>query len=220
MSRRSRGGAALSLVLAVALATASVLAAGGAADASTRTEPLRATFDHLLPGMTASASWGLELDRAAVMTDVTTVESGPGDVAWSVWLRRPATGAVTGVTEGATGTRLPAGAYELHVSVAVADIPPAATSTLDGRIVFAATGGADGGETTGTGQAGGTPALPGTGGPLAMTGAPALALLLAAVATALVGLLLLLGAGRRRDGDEAAPSGETAIATSDVRRAP
>ncbi len=193
MSARRTRRAALGLVLAVALALASLLVSAGAAGASTRTEPLRARFENLLPGSTASTSWGLRLERPAVVTEVATTQSGPGDVDWDVRLRHRATGATTPLVDGATGARLAAGAYDLQVSVAVRDIPPAATNALDGHVVVTAdaAGGAggDGGARTG-GR-----------GALATTGGTALPLLLAAIAATLVGLHLLLAARRRREED-------------------
>lgn len=197
MTPHRRRTAVVSLLLAVVLALASVVASAAGADASTRTEPLRATFENLSPGSTASASWGLELRRAAVVTEVTAVEAGPGGVEWDVRLCARATGTCTPVTDGATGARLAAGAYDLRVAVAATpDLPPAATTTLDGRIVLADADAADavapGGRAPGD-------------APLAMTGLPALSLLLAALATALVGLLLLLGARRRRADEAAVP---------------
>ncbi|WP_309134827.1 LPXTG cell wall anchor domain-containing protein [Cellulomonas sp.] len=218
MTNRRRRTAVVSLLTAVVLALASLLLSAGAASASTSAEPLRARFDNLVPGSTAATSWSLWLDRAAVVAEVTIVQSGPGEVDWDVWLRHRDTGTTTPVAPGVTGAQLPAGAYDLHISVAVTDIPPSATNALEGRIVFAAaTDGATGtGQDARTGAAADTAGKP--HGALAYTGATGLSLLLAALATALVGLVLLLGARRRRE-DEAPPC-TTAPTTADRRRAP
>ncbi|MBO9556319.1 hypothetical protein [Cellulomonas sp.] len=195
MSRARRRGAVVSLLLAVVLALAAVVAAAGSASASTRTEPLRASFENLVPGSTAAAAWGLELRRDSVVTGVTLAETGPGDLDWAVELQDRTTGTRTPLTAGARGTQLTAGTYDLRVTVHVVDIPGGATSTLDGHVVFAESGTAGGGLDSGAGPGGGY---------LASTGFAALPLLLTAVATALVGLLLLLGARRRRDEEDEA----------------
>lgn len=210
MNRRRRRTAVVSLLLATVLALASVVAAAGSASASTRTEPLRATFENLVPGSTASAAWGLELRHDAVVTDVTLSETGPGELDWAVELQDRTTGTRTPLTDGVRGAQLAAGTYDLRVTVDVIDIPGGATSTLDGHVVFAESGTAGGGLDSGDG--------PGRGY-LASTGFAALPLLLTAVATALVGLLLLLGARRRRDEeDEARAVRVTPTAAHDTDR--
>ncbi|QGQ19689.1 LPXTG cell wall anchor domain-containing protein [Cellulomonas sp. JZ18] len=188
----ARRGAASSLVLAVVLALVSLLVGGGSATASTRTAPLRATFTGLLPGSVDSHAWGLRLSRDAVVTEVTTTALRPGTgVEWDAWLSSRATGERVPVTPDAVGVRVAAGDYDLTVRVrALDDIAPGATYSLDGHLVVAdATTGPEVGQR-------------GSRGPLALTGADALPLLLAALAAALVGLLLLVAARRRRRDDE------------------
>ncbi|MFC8190442.1 hypothetical protein ACFUMH_02130 [Cellulomonas sp. NPDC057328] len=228
MSRRRRRGAAASLVLAVLLALASVLVAAGSATASSRTEPLTATFTGLVPGAARSTSWVLDVARDAVVTEVETTELATGGVRWDVALCAPAGDACLPVTRDAVGVRLPAGSYRLTVRVQATDaLEPGETRTLDGHVVLSDAGGADGDAAAvwpggGTGATGRSAAS----GPLALTGASALPLLLVAVASGVVGLVALLAARRGRDDEEPVPVGAappvrpTPTTHRDPRRAP
>lgn len=172
----SRAAAATALLLAVALALGSVASAAGAG-AATRREPLHAAFPDLRPGATASEAWALGLPRRAVLAGATVTGSGSPGLAWDVGICRPATGACVPVVDGATGTVLPPGAYELRVAVTAApDLAPGAAARLDGHLVLA-------------------DARP--VGRLAATGVQAPPLLALAAAAVAVGLLLI---GRARRG--------------------
>ena len=197
MSTRLRSGAAASFALAALLAGASVLLGASSAQALPQPLPLQVSFTDLLPGDVRSTSWPVQVPHPAVIAQAALARAGTGDLRWTAWLCPVAGTACLDLMTAEVGTPLAAGDYELQVGLTVVDLQPGQSQTLEGRYTLVE-----------------DKVLPDTGGGpgvLASTGAPALSLGLTAVAVAVLGVLLVVLARRRRaDELTKAPSVEVA----------
>lgn len=133
--RRWAGGAMFTALLLGVLA-----ALAGAAPASARIVTINMAFEDLLPGERRSDTARVALPRDARLVDVVVGEetTDPGAFAWDFELCPPR-GECLPVTPASEGTLLGAGDHSLVVVVTLDDDAPAlASSTLTGRLVFAA----------------------------------------------------------------------------------
>jgi LPXTG-motif cell wall-anchored protein len=185
MSKRLRSGAAASFALAALLAGASVLLGASSAQALPQALPLQVSFTDLRPGDVRSTSWPVRVPRQTVIAQAALHKDGAGDLRWTARLCPVLGSACLDLMTAVVGTPLAAGAYELEVGLTVLDMPPGQSQSLDGRFILV-----EDGLLAGTG---------GGGGALASTGFPAQSLGLTAVAVAVLGVLLVVVARRRRD---------------------
>jgi LPXTG-motif cell wall-anchored protein len=195
MSKRLRSGAAASFALAALLAGASVLLGASSAQALPQALPLQVSFTDLLPGDVRSTSWPVQVPRQTVIVQAALHKDGAGDLRWTTRLCPVLGGSCLDLMTAVVGTPVAAGAYELEVGLTVLDMQPGQSQSLEGRFTLVEDGLPSGtGTGTGTGTGGG-----GGGGVLASTGFPAQSLGLTAVAVAVLGVLLVVLARRRRD---------------------
>jgi LPXTG-motif cell wall-anchored protein len=172
---RSPSGPAASFATAAVLAVVCVLMGATGAQAVPTTVPLQATFEGLLPGSSASKSWQFTVPHDAQVTRALLREQGPGGAVWHAQLC-PSVGApCVDLMTASVGTTVPAGDYALTVGVVVTALEPGSTHSVEGRFVFAETGGG-----------------------LAQTGAQVWSAALASLVAAGVGVALLLLARRRK----------------------
>ncbi|WP_136520436.1 hypothetical protein [Cellulomonas telluris] len=209
MRSRIRGAAA-SFALAAVLALVATFTVPSSASAAPRSERFHASFENLVPASTRSATARVSVPQAAVVTGVTVEEDPAPGLTWDVTLCPSGGGECVPVRHGHTGARVAAGVHTLRIAVAAtSDLQPGARSAIRGRIVLAADDAAGAGATTAPRPVGTT-----GGGALATTGASTLPLVLTALATTVVGLLLLLGARRQREDCRGAPHGPVPVVPS------
>ncbi len=194
MTGRLGAGAAASLLAATVLALVWVVLTAGTARASAL--PVQVSFDNLLPGETRSTSWPVSVPVAATIAAATVHQDGADGVRWTVRLCPAAGGGCLDLLSAVAGQAVAQGDYRVQVGLVATDLEPGQSRGLDAR--YTLTEGADGW-------------LADTGGALAMTGTPAMALALTAVALATLGGLLVVVA-RRRDRDDELAERRSAVA--------
>ena len=133
--RRWAGG-----TMAAALVLGVLAALLAAQPAQARIVTVSFSFEQMTPGERRAQSELLTLPRDARLVDVTIEEetSTPGSFRWEVELC-PTSGTCIPVVEASEGWRVSAGDLELGVAVTLDDDAPAlASSSISGRLVFAA----------------------------------------------------------------------------------
>lgn len=185
MTGRLGAGAAASLLVAAVLALACVVLTAGTAQALPL--PVQVSFDNLLPGEVRSTSWPVSVPVPARIAAATVHQDAPGGVQWTVRLCPTAGGGCLDLLPATVGTTVAEGEYRVQVGIDAINLQPGQTRTFEARYTLAESG--DGW-------------LADTGGALAMTGVPALAVALMSVGLAGVGVLLVVLARRRDRGDE------------------
>ena len=190
MTRRLGAAGTASMVVALVLTIAAVLLGASSAGAAPTTVPLTFEFTGLRPGESQSQSRTYHLGRDARVVSV-TIGTTPG-ATWTALLCRQ--GTCADVLAMRAGHDLAAGDYDLRVGVTATSLLPGDVSSIGGRLAFVETG---------TGN-------------LAQTGSDPWSVSLAALATTVLGLFLVVAARRRREG----PRQPAQTCHADQRRAP
>lgn len=188
MTGRLGAGAAASLLVAAVLALACVVLTAGTAQAVPL--PVQVSFDNLLPGEVRGTSWPVSVPVPARIA-AAAVRQDDG-VQWTARLCPTAGGACLDLLSATVGTTVAEGDYRVQVGVDATDLQPGQSRSFEARYTLAE---AEDGW------------LADTGGALAMTGVPALAVGSVAVLTAAFGAVLVLLARRRRDDEPAHTTG-------------
>ncbi|MDM7830494.1 hypothetical protein [Cellulomonas edaphi] len=179
MTTNPRRFPALSAALAAALALGCVVLGASGSDALPQDVPLHVDFTELHAGAHAEKSWPVSLDYQAEVTSIVVDPVASGGLLWTATLC-PTSGAdCVDLAALRTGDLLDAGTYQLRVGVTVKQIDPNTSQEFEGRLRVRE---ADAG--------------------LAFTGGSTTPLLLGALASGVVGVVLLL-VGRRRRQDDA-----------------
>lgn len=195
MTGRLGAGAAASLLVAAVLALACVVLTAGTAQAVPL--PVQVSFDNLLPGEVRSTSWPVSVPVSARIAAATVHQGAPGGVQWTAQLCPTTGGGCLDLLSATVGTTVAEGEYRMQVGIDAVNLQPGQSRSFEARYTLAE---AEDGW------------LADTGGSLAMTGVPALALGLVSAALATVGALLVILARRERGGEvppAAVPRDET-----------
>lgn len=204
MTIRLRTGAATSLALGALLAGFSVLLGAGSAQAAPQALPVQVSFTDLMPGDVRTTSWPVQVGAQARVVTAVVHQEAAGGVLWTARLC-PAggTAACLDVLTIDHGTRIAAGEYVMSVGATVTGaLQPGQTRTLEAHYTLVQDDDAarddDGllADTSGSGSS-----TRGHGRSLASTGSAVLPLALSGLAATTVGVVLVVLARRRRDGE-------------------